>query len=434
MSARTVRPARRLRGEIRPPGDKSISHRAAMLNALADGDAIVQNFLEGADCRSTLAVLTALGVECAFDSPTATLQIAGAGIDGLREPAGVLDCGNSGTTMRLMSGVLAGQPFFSVLDGDGSLRARPMARITAPLREMGARIDGRSDGALAPLAVRGGGLRGIRYRLPMASAQVKSALLLAGLYAEGATTVEEPGPARDHTERMLAAMGAQVEREGPAIRITPGRRLSALSMRIPNDISAAAFWMVAAAVHPDAELRITGVGVNPTRTGIIDALHAMGADLRVQEERVVGGEPVADIVVRSSQLEGTAVAGDLVPRLLDEAPVLAVAAAFARGTTEIRDAEELVVKESNRVATTVSQLQALGVRIRERPGGMIIEGGGPGPAAVSGGTARSFGDHRLAMALAVAGLAGAGEVTVDDAECVAVSYPDFWDHLEAISG
>jgi 3-phosphoshikimate 1-carboxyvinyltransferase len=432
MSVRTIAPVRRLRGTIQPPGDKSISHRAAMFNALADGDAVVHNFLPGVDCLSTLDVLRALGVECDLDSSgdVTVLHVRGVGIDGLREASGVLDCGNSGTTMRLMTGVLAGQAFFSVLDGDGSLRARPMKRIADPLRQMGARIDGRSEGNFAPLAVRGGGLRGIRYRMPMASAQVKSAVLLAGLFAEGETVVEEPGPARDHTERMLDAMGAKIEREGPAVRLTPGARLQPLSMRVPNDISAAAFWMVAAAVHPDAELRIAGVGVNPTRTGIIDALRAMGADLAVEEERVVGGEPVADIVVRSSQLEGTLVEGDLVPRLLDEAPVLAVAAAFARGVTEIRDAEELAVKESNRVATTVSQLQALGVRISERPDGMIIEGG----SGISGGNARSFGDHRLAMALAVAGLAGAAPVSIEDDDCVAVSYPEFWQHLEAISG
>ena len=432
MSARTIAPVRRLRGTIQPPGDKSISHRAAMLNALADGEAVIHNFLPGDDCLSTLGVLRALGVACDLDTSgdTTVLRVRGAGIDGLREASGVLDCGNSGTTMRLMSGILAGQPFFSVLDGDDSLRARPMQRIPDPLRQMAARLDGRAGGALAPLAARGGGLRGIRYRMPMASAQVKSAVLLAGLFAGGETVVEEPGPARDHTERMLDAMGARIEREGPAVRLTPGARLQPLSMRVPNDTSAAAFWMVAAAVHPDAELRITGVGVNPTRTGIIDALRAMGADLAVEEERVVGGEPVADIVVRSSQLEGTLVEGELVPRLLDEAPVLAVAAAFARGRTEIRDAEELAVKESNRVATTVSQLQALGVRISERPDGMMIEGG----SGVSGGNARSFGDHRLAMALAVAGLAAAAPVSIEDDECVDVSYPDFWQHLEAISG
>ncbi|MEX2227745.1 MAG: 3-phosphoshikimate 1-carboxyvinyltransferase [Dehalococcoidia bacterium] len=431
MTERVIKPARRLRGTIQPPGDKSISHRAAILNAIADGEAVVHNFLPGEDCRSTLTVLRALGVEHELDTSgdVSVLRITGAGIDGLREPPGVLDCANSGTTMRLMAGVLAGQPFLSVLDGDDSLRSRPMARIAEPLRRMGARIDGRDGARFAPLTVRGGGLHGIRYKLPMASAQVKSAVLLAALYAEGETIVEEPGPARDHTERMLDAMGAHIEREGPAVRITPGTRLEALSMRVPNDMSAAAFWIVAATVHPDAELRITGVGINPTRTGIIDALRAMGADLAIEEERVVGGEPVADIVVRSSQLEGTVVEGDLVPRLLDEAPVLAVAAAFARGTTEIRDAGELIVKESNRVATTASQLAALGVRIRERPDGMIIEGGN----GIAGGNARSFGDHRLAMALAVAGVAGAGAVTIEGAECVGVSYPGFWRHLEAIS-
>jgi 3-phosphoshikimate 1-carboxyvinyltransferase len=340
----------------------------------------------------------------------------------------VLDCGNSGTTMRLMAGVLAGQPMLSVLSGDASLRERPMARIIDPLRQMGARIDARDDGKLAPVAVRGGDLRGIRYNTPMASAQVKSAILLASLFAEGETVVEEPALSRDHTERMLATMGAPITRDGLAVRITRGP-LQPLSMRVPNDISAAAFWMVAAAVHPDAELRLTGVGVNPTRSGAIEALRAMGADLDVEEERTVGGEPVADIVVRSSRLEATEIAGDLVPRLLDEIPVLAVAAAFAHGKTIIRDAQELVVKESDRVATTASELAAMGANIEPRPDGLVIEGG----TRLNGGDVRSFGDHRLAMALAVAALAGSGGVTIEDAEAVTVSYPAFWQDLDRIT-
>ncbi|HYM15734.1 MAG TPA: 3-phosphoshikimate 1-carboxyvinyltransferase, partial [Dehalococcoidia bacterium] len=291
MTPRTVAPARRLRGTIAVPGDKSISHRAAMLNALADGEAVVQNFLAGDDCRSTLGVLRALGVAWSLDESgeAPVLHIGGGG--GLREATDVLGCGNSGTTMRLISGILSGQPFHSTLTGDASLRSRPMARVTAPLREMGARIDGREDGRFAPLSIRGGGLHGICYRLPVASAQVKSALLLAGLFAAGETVVEEPERSRDHTERMLAAMGARIGREGPAVRIAPGGRLRPLSLRVPNDISAAAFWMVAAAIHPDAEVRLTGVGIDETRAGVIDVLRSMGADLSVEEERQVGGEP-----------------------------------------------------------------------------------------------------------------------------------------------
>jgi 3-phosphoshikimate 1-carboxyvinyltransferase len=429
MSNVTVGPARTLRGTVAVPGDKSISHRAAMLNALADGDAVVHNFLAGDDCLSTLSVLRALGVETTLGDD-GVLHVRGVGLDGLREAGDVLDCGNSGTTMRLMSGVLAGQDFLSVLSGDASLRTRPMARIVKPLRQMGARIDGRDGGRLAPLSIRGGGLHGIRYALPEASAQTKSAILLAGLFAAGDTIVEEQQPSRDHTERMLAAMGARIGREGPAVRLTPGARLAPLSMRVPNDISAAAFWMVAAAIHPDAELRLTGVGMNPTRTGIIDVLRAMGADIAVEEERQVAGEPAADIVVRSSRLQGATIEGAMIPRLIDEIPVIAVAAAFAEGTTVIRDASELTVKESNRIASTVSQLAALGAAITEQPDGMTIEGGG----GLHVGSVESFADHRLAMALAVAGLVASGDVRIRGAEAVAISYPDFWTHLSQVTG
>jgi 3-phosphoshikimate 1-carboxyvinyltransferase len=433
-ASRTVRPAKRLRGVIAVPGDKSISHRAAMLNAIAEGASVVSNFLDGEDCLSTISVLRALGADLDLerDGTTTVLRVRGRGLHGLREAGDVLDCGNSGTTMRLMSGILAGQPFLSVLTGDGSLRNRPMRRVVEPLHQMGAQVLCR-EGGLAPLVIRGGHMRGIRYRLPVASAQVKSCILLAGLYAEGETIIEEPEATRDHTERMLDAMGARdggrIGREGPAVRLSPGRSLQPLSMRVPNDVSAAAFWMVAAAIHPDAEITLTGVGMNPTRTGIIDALRAMGADLDIHEERVVAGEPAADIVVRSSRLEGTQVAGDMIPRLLDEVPVLAVAAAFASGRTEIRDAGELVVKESNRLTTTASQLAALGARVEERPDGLVIEGGD----RLHGGAVQSFGDHRLAMALAVAGLAASGDVVIDAAEAASVSYPGFWDDLERLS-
>ena len=428
---RTIAPASRLRGTITVPGDKSISHRAAILNALSNGEATGNNFLTGEDCLSTLRVLEALGVRTDVDTSddTSIVHVIGAGLHGLREPADVLDCGNSGTTMRLMCGVLAGQPFHSILTGDASLRTRPMARVTAPLRDMGTRIDGRADGSLAPLSVRGGGLHGIRYRLPVASAQTKSAILLAGLFAEGETVVEEPLASRDHTERMLAAMGARIEREGPAVRLTPGVALQPLSLRVPNDISAAAFWMVAAAVHPDAELRLPGVGVNPTRSGIIEALREMGADIAVEEERVVGGEPVGDIVVRSSELRGITVEGDTIPRLIDEVPALAVAAACATGRTEIRDARELRLKESDRIAAVASQLSRLGVRVEELDDGIIIEGGG----GINGGDVASFGDHRLAMALAIAGLVSAKSVRLSDSAAVGISYPMFWEHLQQVT-
>jgi 3-phosphoshikimate 1-carboxyvinyltransferase len=302
-----------------------------------------------------------------------------------------------------------------------------MARVIDPLTQMGARIIAR-DAGRAPFAIRGGALRGIRYRLPVASAQVKSCLLLAGLFAEGETIVEEPESSRDHTERMLDAMGANIGREGPAVRLSPGRPLQPLSMRVPNDISAAAFWMVAAAVHPDAEVCLPGVGINPTRSGIIDVLRNMGANLEVDEERTVGGEPVADIVVRSSRLHGTTSHGELTLRLMDEVPALAVAAAFAEGTTQILDARELRVKESDRIATVARNLRAIGVGVEERDDGLTIEGGG-----VAGGDVESHGDHRLAMAFAAAGLAADGEVRVHGSEAVAVSYPGFWHDMAMLS-
>jgi 3-phosphoshikimate 1-carboxyvinyltransferase len=427
MTLREVRPAKRLRGTIAVPGDKSISHRAAIFNALAEGEAEIHNFLMGEDCLSTLAVLRALGVEHSFDD-AGVLHIRGAGLDGLREAEDVLDCGNSGTTMRLMSGVLAGRPILSVLSGDSSLRSRPMARVIEPLHQMGARISGRERG-LAPLVIRGGQLHGIRYRLPVASAQVKSCVLLAGLYAKGGTIVEEPEPTRDHTERMLSAMGARVTREGSAVSITPGAPLQPLSIRVPNDISAAAFWMVAASVHPDAELTLTGIGINPTRFAVIDVLRNMGADLAVMEERTVGGEPVADIVVRSSKLNAATVGGDIIPILADEIPVLSVAACLAAGTSAITDAADLRVKESDRIATTASQLTGLGAHVEEREDGLVIEGA----LRLVGGDAQSFGDHRLAMALAVAGLLSEEGVSIEGAEAVAVSYPAFWDDLDRVA-
>lgn len=427
----TVRPARRLEGAVTAPGDKSVSHRAAILNALASGRAVVDNFLPADDCLATLDCLRALGVDLSLERGEggARLVVEGRGPDGLREPAVALDARNSGTTMRLLAGVLAGRPFLSVLTGDSSLLTRPMGRIVAPLREMGAQVHGRDGDTLAPLTIRGGPLRGIDYRLPVASAQVKSALLLAGLQAEGETRLTEPAPSRDHTERMLRAMGASLRSEGETLVLSPSGVLAPLSMRVPGDISAAAFWLVAGAVHPNAEIRLEGVGVNPTRAGVIEALRMMGADLRVQNEREEDGEPRADLTVRSSRLRGVRIAGPLVVRLIDEVPVLAVAAALAQGRTVISDVAELRVKESDRVAATVGELRKLGARIEGSDDALVIEG----VPALTGARCDSRGDHRLAMALAVAGLVAQGETVISGADAVGVSYPGFWDDLRTLA-
>jgi 3-phosphoshikimate 1-carboxyvinyltransferase len=429
-----VRPPSRLRGTVVVPGDKSISHRAAILNALASGPATVDNFLVGDDTGATLDCLRALGVDWELEGGKgleATLRIHGPGRERLRESEDILDARNSGTTMRLLAGVLAAHPFFSILTGDSSLRSRPMDRVVRPLRKMGAELWGRHDGEYPPLAIRGSELLGTRYRMPIASAQVKSALLLAGLFARGETVVEEPAPTRDHTERMLSAMGARLSLEEGLVRIEPlARELSPLELRVPGDISAAAFWMVAAALHPDAELHLPGVGVNPTRSGIIDVLRAMGADVELMEERQQGGEPVADVTVRSSRLAPVEVSGNLVPRLIDEIPVLAVAAALTPGRTAVRDAAELRVKESDRIATTCRELGRLGARVEELPDGLAIEG----VRSLRGAHCHSHGDHRLAMALGVAGLLARGETVIEEAEAAQVSYPGFWSDLAQLAG
>lgn len=428
-----VRSPSRLRGTVVVPGDKSVSHRAAILNALASGPARVENFLVGEDTGATLDCLRALGVGWSLEGGEgvgATLRIRGRGRERLRESEDVLDARNSGTTMRLLAGVLAAQPFFSVLTGDSSLRSRPMDRVVRPLCKMGTQVWGRGDGAYPPLAIRGSELQGIRYRMPVASAQVKSALLLAGLFARGETVVEEPAPTRDHTERMLRAMGARLSREENLVRIEPlAGELSPLDLRVPGDISAAAFWMVAAALHPDAELHLPGVGVNPTRSGIIDVLRGMGADLEVAEEREQGGEPVADITVRSSRLAPAEVSGDLVPRLIDEIPVLAVAAALTPGRTVVRDAAELRVKESDRIAAICRELGRLGAHVEELPDGFVIDG----VPSLSGTRCQSQGDHRLAMALGVAGLLAQGETVIEGAGAAEVSYPAFWSDLNGLA-
>jgi 3-phosphoshikimate 1-carboxyvinyltransferase len=427
----TVRRAARVRATIRVPGDKSISHRAALLGALADGTSVVRNFLAGEDCLATLDCLRALGVEWRLsevEGGVATLEVRGAGLRGLREPEDVLDCRNSGTTMRVLSGILAGLPFLSVLTGDASLRQRPMDRVIEPLRRMGAQVHGRSGDRLPPLVIKGGGLRGIRYRLPVDSAQVKSCVLLAGLYAQGETVVEEPVASRDHTERMLRAMGADLRREGPGIRLVPPGGLGPVELNVPGDLSSAAFWLVLGAAHPDGEIALPALGINPTRSGILDVLRAMGAALDIGEERMAGEEPVADVRVKGARLRGIEIDGD--PRVRDELPAVAVAAALAEGRTLVRDAAELRVKEGDRIARLAEQLRRMGVEIEERADGFVIEGGrGLRGARVSGG-----GDHRLAMALAVAGLLAEGETVIEDPESVAVSYPSFWDDLRRLDG
>lgn len=426
-----IRTVLKLQGEVTPPGDKSISHRAAILSSIAQGKAIVRNFLPGGDCLSTLSCLRELGVEFNLSSGLpATLEITGVGSRGFREPENPLDAGNSGTTMRLLSGLLAAQPFLSIITGDASLRTRPMGRVIKPLQEMGAQIWGRAGDTLAPLAIRGGNLHGIKYSLPVASAQLKSALLLAGLFAEGTTTLKEPALSRDHTERMLQAMGARLSVDGSWINLSPlTTPLQALSMNIPGDISSAAYWLVAAVIHPRAKVKVANVGINPGRTGILDVLRAMGGRLILENQRQEGGEPVADIVAESSELTGIDIKGDIIPRLIDEVPLVALVACLARGTTTIEDIGELRVKESDRIKTTVQGLSKLGGKLEELPAGMIIQG----VQKLRGAVVDSNGDHRLAMTLAVAASVADGDTVINNAGVVDISYPEFWQDMERIS-
>ncbi|MGE5618250.1 MAG: 3-phosphoshikimate 1-carboxyvinyltransferase [Sphingomonadaceae bacterium] len=427
-STRIVTPPRRLRGQLRVPGDKSISHRALMLNAVARGSAVVSNLGPGEDCISTVRCLRALGVSIETADGGATARVEGVGLRGLREPEDVLDAGNSGTAMRLLAGLLAGQPFLSILTGDGSLRSRPMRRVIDPLRRMGAQLWGRRGDTLPPLVVRGGELRGIDFTLPVASAQLKSAILLAGLHADGPTVIREPQPSRDHTERMLAAQGVDITRSERVVTLRPPAELDSLDVEVPGDISSAAFWLVAAAIHPDAEIVVRDVGVNPGRTGVLEALRAMGADLEVIPRGERAGEPVADLVARSSRLQGITVGGEMIPRLIDEIPVLAVAAACAEGETRFVDAAELRVKETDRVHAVATELSKLGASVEELPDGLVVRGG----RALRGTTCLSYGDHRMAMAVAVAGLVAEGETAVQGAGTATVSYPGFWEEMESL--
>ncbi|MDZ4717963.1 MAG: 3-phosphoshikimate 1-carboxyvinyltransferase [Roseiflexaceae bacterium] len=431
MTIVTIAPPQRLRGTIEVPGDKSISHRAVLFNSLADGEADITHFLPGADCRSTIACMRALGVTINHDGDS--VHVIGRGLHGLQEPADILDCGNSGTTLRLLTGILAGQEgMFAVLTGDASLRSRPQKRIVAPLRALGAVLDGRKGGELAPLGVRGARLHGGAYELPIASAQVKSALLLAALAGTGPLTLTGRTDGRDHTERMLAAMGVDIVTEGVTVRLTPTTHPGipkSLSLHVPGDPSSAAFWWVAAAIHPDAELTTVGVCLNPSRTGALEALRMMGADLTISNERMAGSEPVGDVTVRSSRLRGIEIGGSIIPRLIDEIPVLAIAAACATGDTLVRDAQELRAKETDRIATVAHGLDAMRVTVEPTGDGMGITGG-----RLRGATLASHEDHRLAMAWAIAGLVASNETIITGAEAVDVSYPGFWETLKQIGG
>lgn len=434
-----VRPARDLVGTVRVPGDKSISHRAAMLAAAAGGRVTLEGYAPGRDAASTLACLAALGV--AVTRPAADrVVVEGPGIDGWQAPAAPLDAGNSGTTMRLLLGLLATRPFAATLTGDASLCRRPMGRVVEPLRRMGARIEGRDGGRRAPLRVRGGALRGIHHDSPVASAQVKSALLLAGLFAEGRTSVREPALSRDHTERMLPLFGVPVRRDGLTVAVEGGRPLRAPArVSIPGDPSAAAFYLAAAVLCPGSRVVVPGVGVNPTRIGFLEVLEAMGARIRmrIRDEAASPagdgptgpvGEPVADLIAEASDLRAVAVGGELIPRLIDEIPILAVLATQARGTTRIRDAAELRVKETDRLRALAEELRRLGARVDEHPDGLDVHG----PTPLRGAACDARGDHRMAMALAVAGLAADGETAIVGAACAAVSDPDFFVNLRRL--
>jgi 3-phosphoshikimate 1-carboxyvinyltransferase len=419
-----VEPAACVRGTFTLPGDKSISHRAAILGAMAEGETRIANFSEAADCASTLGCLRGLGVGVERDGPRVTIR---GGLDAWRGPARALDAGNSGSTIRMLAGPLASRPFRTTLIGDASLSRRPLERVAVPLRAMGATVE-TTDGH-APLAITGGPLRGMTHELPVASAQVKTALLLAGLSAEGRTTVREPMASRDHTERMLAAFGARVERDGLAATVDGGTRLRGTAVEVPGDASSAAFLVVAALVLPDSEVRLEGVLLSPTRTAFVDVLRAMGGAVEATLERS-DPEPVGSIVARSSALRGIRIDPALVPSLIDEVPALAVAGAFASGRLEVSDAGELRHKETDRIAALVRGLTALGARVEERPDGLVVAGGAP----LRGARVDSEDDHRIAMALSVAALGARGASEVARGECVAVSFPSFYEVLGRATG
>jgi 3-phosphoshikimate 1-carboxyvinyltransferase len=421
-----IRPAQKISGSIEIPGDKSISHRALMIGAISEGETEIENLSNGADVLSTEACLKSLGVRIKKSKPRTV--VFGQGLHGLHEPKGILNAGNSGTTIRLLAGILAGQQFPTTITGDESLRRRPMSRIIEPLRKMGAHIEAVDD-EFAPLRIKGGNLAPVTYHLPVASAQVKSCLLLAGLYAEGTTEILEPAPTRDHTERMLQNFGASLEKDGLKIRVSGPARLQAQTLLVPGDLSSAAFFIAAAILVRDSELKIEKVGINPTRTAFFSLLNDMGANIDIVNFTPIKNEFMADLFIRPSKLKGIKVAGEIIPQIIDEIPILAVLATQAEGTTEIRDAQELRKKESDRLHAIAFNLKKMGARFEEKEDGIIIRG----PVKLKGAAVESFGDHRIAMAFAIAGLIADKETEIKNAECVDVSFPGFFERLTEVS-
>jgi 3-phosphoshikimate 1-carboxyvinyltransferase len=436
VKKQVIHPAKQLTGGVEPPGDKSISHRYAMLAALADGASELRHFAAAADCHSTLACMKALGADVKLDKDT--VRITGRGLRGLQSTWRALDAGNSGTTMRLLTGILSGQMFTSKLTGDASLQKRPMKRVVGPLREMGADIRARDDN-FAPLEIRGGRLHAIDFQMPMASAQVKSAVLLAGLFAEGETSVTEPARTRDHTELALEEFGAAIEKHGKTIRVqglsgsdgNVGAKLQARSLDVPGDISSAVFFIAAASLFPDSNLLIHNVGLNPTRTAILDVFASMGASIHMMSLRSANGEIVGDLAVKGASLKGGVVEGQQIPLVIDELPMLAALGPYTEQGIEIRDAAELRVKESDRIAALAENLRRMGAAVEERPDGLRVEGRQAGK--LRGAEIEPHGDHRIAMAFAVAGLAAEGATIIRDADCAAVSYPAFFEDLERVA-
>ncbi len=413
-----------LKGRYTVPGDKSISHRSVMLGAISEGTGHITGFLNGADCTSTINCFRSMGVDIEYDGGT-DVTVHGVGLHGLKSPEAMLDCGNSGTTTRIISGLLSGQPFSSSLTGDASIQKRPMKRIIEPLSLMGADIRSKLDNGCAPLIISPSKLHGIAYASPVASAQVKSCLLMAALYADGSTTVTEPALSRNHTEIMMRALGADIKSDGLSVTLTPGSRLYSQDIAVPGDISSAAFLIAAALTVPDSDIVIQNVGINPTRDGILRVFEAMGADITLVDKRTAAGEDVADIHVKTSSLHGTVISGDIIPTLIDELPVIAVVAASAEGTTLIKDAKELRVKESDRISLVTANLKAMGADIEATEDGFIINGKGD-PLPLQGAKIEDALDHRMAMSFAVAALLADGDTVIPHPECVSVSYPDFF--------
>ncbi len=426
MSSLTITPRGPLKGTIAVPGDKSITHRAIILSALAEGDSTISAYCRGEDCLNTMRAFQAMGIQ--IEERPAQLRVRGKGLWGLTEPAQPLDCGNSGTGIRLLAGLLAGQDFFTILTGDDSIRRRPMGRIVKPLREMGATIAGRKGGELAPLAITGSRLRGLAYSSPVASAQIKSSLLLAGLYAEGTTSVSEPRRSRDHTERLFRYFGIPVREKDAAVSIEgrPSVGWAGKPVVVPGDLSAAAFFIVGATLVPGSDVTITSIGINPTRTGILEILTEMGANIEILDRRDEAGEPVADIRVRSAGLRGIRIGAERIPQTIDEFPILCVAAALAEGETTITEASELRVKESDRIAIMTAELSKVGAVIEETKNGLTIQGFGSGKTGrLRGATCTSHGDHRVAMSMAIAGLTAEGQTRIEDIDCIETSFPGF---------